>query len=59
MQEAVEREKACLCYGMLLTRVFEVFGISIKDESFKKILSHDEYYGQTLHKIKYWKICGY
>lgn len=44
MREATKRMKACLLYGMILTTMFETFGISLKSESFKKLLSYDEYH---------------
>lgn len=55
----MERVKAFLPYWMLLTRVFEAFRISLKEESLKKLQSHDEYYDPTLHCMGYWKVSGY
>lgn len=37
MREAAKRVKAYLPYGMLLTRAFEAFGVSLESESFKKL----------------------
>lgn len=39
--------------------MFEIFGISLEGEFFKKLLSHDEYYDWTLHRMRYQKIGGH
>lgn len=59
MKEVIERVKACLPCGIMLTRVFETFSISLEDESFKKLLSHNEYCDRTLYKMGYQKISGH
>lgn len=56
MREAIKRVKAFLPYGMLLTLMFEAFGISHEGESFKKLLSHNEYCDWTLHRMGYQKV---
>lgn len=58
MREAADKV-VCLPHGMVLTLVFEDFSISLEEESFKKLQSHNEYYDQTLHKIGYRKMSGH
>lgn len=55
---AIKRVKVYLPYNMVLTLVFEHFGLSIERESYRKLMHSDTYYNWTLHRIGYWKVDG-
>ena len=56
MCEAATKAHSSLPYGMVLTLIFEDFGVLISNEEPKRLLHHTDHYNlQTLHHIGYKK----
>ena len=58
IREVAARKKACWPYGMILTRVFEVAGVSLENEYFKKLSHFHLYDDRALNKMNYHVVGG-
>ena len=56
MQEASQREKSAVPYGMLLTLVFQDFEVNLEGESIQKLQHYDTYNLKSMKKMKFKKI---
>ena len=56
--EALNKNKACLPYGMFFTLVFTNFGISLNGEASKNLLHTDYYNSKSLHRMGFIKTNG-
>ena len=53
MREASARNKACLLYGMALTRLFEAAKILVKNEAFTRLSRFDMYDEKALTRMQF------
>ena len=58
MHEAASSRRLCLPYGMVLTRIFRYFGVTLDGELYRELHHSDTYDDRSLHRMGYRFIRG-